>query len=229
MDVKEILAHCDHTLLKQESTWAQIKEVCDDGKKYNCASICIPAAYVKACAEYVGNSLKICTVIGFPHGSNETAVKVFEAERAMDAGATELDMVLNIGRLLSGEEDYVRQDIQAVVEAAHARGAIVKVILENAYLSDEQKVLACRLCAEAGAEFVKTSTGYAPSGATLEDVRLMRASVPDRMQVKAAGGVRTLDALLAFRAAGCARCGATATEAILQEAERRFAEKGTLD
>ena len=229
MDVKEILAHCDHTLLKQESTWAQINEVCDDGKKYNCASICIPAAYVKACAEYVGNSLKICTVIGFPHGSNETAVKVFEAERAMDAGATELDMVLNIGRLLSGEEDYVRQDIQAVVEAAHARGAIVKVILENAYLSDEQKVLACRLCAEAGAEFVKTSTGYAPSGATLEDVRLMRASVPDRMQVKAAGGVRTLDALLAFRAAGCARCGATATEAIQQEAERRFAEKGTLD
>lgn len=227
---KGIAKMIDHSLLRPELDVEAVKKGLAVAKKYGTATVCVrPCDLGLAREALAGTDVGLCTVIGFPHGSNETAVKVFEAERAMDAGATELDMVLNIGRLLSGEEDYVRQDIQAVVEAAHARGAIVKVILENAYLSDEQKILACRLCAEAGAEFVKTSTGYAPSGATLEDVRRMRASVPDRMQVKAAGGVRTLDALLAFRAAGCARCGATATEAILQEAERRFAEKGTLD
>ena len=175
-----------------------------------------------------GTQVHVSTVIGFPHGSNRTEVKVLEAQLAMDDGATELDMVLNIGRLLSGAEDEVRADIKAVVDAAHARGALVKVILENAYLTDAQKVLACRLATEAGADFVKTSTGFAPSGAKIEDLKLMRDSVPENVKVKAAGGVRTLDAVLACREAGCTRCGATATEAIMQEAERRYAEQGTL-
>ena len=160
-------------------------------------------------------------MVGFPHGSNLTAIKVAEAQAAMDDGAVELDMVLNIGQLRSGKTDYVRADIQAVCDAAHARGVKVKVIFENAYLTDEQKILACKLSEAAGADWVKTSTGFAPSGATLEDLRLMRANVSDKVQVKAAGGVRTLDALLAVIDAGVTRCGATATAAILDEFERR--------
>jgi deoxyribose-phosphate aldolase len=175
----------------------------------------------------IGSDVKLSTVIGFPHGSNRTDVKVFEAERAMDDGAVELDMVLNIGRLISGQYEYVEKDIAAVVDAAHKRGAIVKVILENAYLTDAQKTDACTLAERAGADFVKTSTGYAPSGATIEDLKLMRATVSSKVRVKAAGGVRTLDAVLACRAAGCSRVGATATSAILEEAHRREAE-GTL-
>jgi deoxyribose-phosphate aldolase len=159
--------------------------------------------------------------VGFPHGSNQTAVKVAEAELAMDDGAVELDMVLNIGQLRSGEYHQVHEDIQAVCQAAHKRGAKVKVILENAYLTDEQKVRACKLSEEAGADWVKTSTGFAPGGATIEDLKLMRASVSEAVQVKAAGGVRTLDAILAVIEAGVTRCGATATAAILDEFERR--------
>ena len=160
-------------------------------------------------------------MVGFPHGSNLTAIKVAEANAAMDDGAVELDMVLNIGQLRSGKADFVQADIQAVCEAAHARGAKVKVIFENAYLTDEQKILACKLSEAAGADWVKTSTGFAPSGATLEDLRLMRANVSEKVQVKAAGGVRTLDALLAVIDAGVTRCGATATAAILDEFEKR--------
>jgi deoxyribose-phosphate aldolase len=174
-----------------------------------------------------GSDVKLCTVIGFPHGSHRTDVKVFESERAMDDGAVELDMVLNIGRLIAGQLDYVERDIRAVVDAAHRRGAIVKVILENAYLTDAQKAEACRICERAGADFVKTSTGYAPTGATIADLKLMRATCSPKVRVKAAGGVRTLGMVLACRAAGCARCGATATEAIMEEALKREAE-GTL-
>jgi deoxyribose-phosphate aldolase len=167
--------------------------------------------------------VKVSTVIGFPHGSSITAVKAFEAEQAIAEGAEELDMVLNIGRLRSGATDEVRADIRAVVEVAAGR-ALVKVILENAYLDEAQKLLGCRLSEEAGANFVKTSTGFAPSGATVEDLRLMSSTVSPRLEVKAAGGVRTLDALIEVMNAGATRVGATATQTILEEFKNRKAQ-----
>lgn len=213
----------DHSLLKPELTSEDVIAGCALARQYNTASVCVKPCHVRLAAEQLqGSEVKVTTVIGFPHGSNVTAIKVAEAQQAMDDGAVELDMVLNIGELRSGHADYVRADIQAVCEAAHARGAKVKVILENAYLTDEQKVLACQLADRAGVDWVKTSTGFAPSGATLADVRLMRASVSPRVQVKAAGGVRTLDALLDMIDAGITRCGATATAAILDEFKRRY-------
>jgi deoxyribose-phosphate aldolase len=159
-------------------------------------------------------------VVGFPHGSNLTEIKVAEALKAMEDGALELDMVLNIGQLRSGKHDFVRDDIKAVCDAAHARGVKVKVIFENAYLTDEEKVIACQLSEAAGADWVKTSTGFAPSGATLDDLRLMRANVSEKVQVKAAGGVRTLSALLDVTDAGVTRCGATATATMLDDFKR---------
>ena len=171
-------------------------------------------------AVLLGNVLAVGTVISFPHGDSTTEVKVAEADRAMADGAVELDMVLNIGWLLSGEYQAVEDDIKAVVEGS-GEDALVKVILENAYLSDEQKVIACRLVEAAGGDYVKTSTGYAPTGATLEDLRLMRATVSPHVKVKAAHGVRTLDALLAVIEAGADRCGATATAAMLDDYRKR--------
>ena len=216
----------DHSLLKPELTSEDVIAGCALARQYNTASVCVKPCHVRLAAEQLqGSEVKVTTVIGFPHGSNVTAIKVAEAQQAMDDGAVELDMVLNIGELRSGHADYVRADIQAVCEAAHARGAKVKVILENAYLTDEQKVLACHLAEQAGVDWVKTSTGFAPSGATLADIRLMRASVSPRVQVKAAGGVRTLDALLDVIDAGVTRCGATATAAILDEFKRRYPER----
>ena len=212
----------DHSLLKPELTEQDVMDGCKLAAKYNTATVCVKPCHVRIAAKILkGSDVKVSTVVGFPHGSNLTAIKVAEANAAIDDGAVELDMVLNIGQLRSGKTDYVQADIQAVCDAAHARGAKVKVILENAYLTDEQKVLACKLAEAAGADWVKTSTGFAPSGATLEDLRLMRATVSEKVQVKAAGGVRTLDALLAVIDAGVTRCGATATAAILDEFEKR--------
>ena len=212
----------DHSLLRPELTEQEVIDGCKLAARYNTATVCVKPCHVRLAAEALrGTDVKTSTVVGFPHGSNLTATKVAEAQSAMDDGALELDMVLNIGALRSGQADFVRADIQAVCEAAHARGVKVKVIFENAYLNDDQKILACQLCEQAGADWVKTSTGFAPSGATLEDLRLMRANVSEKVQVKAAGGVRTLDALLAVIDAGCTRCGATATAAILDEFERR--------
>ena len=192
--------------------------------RYDVASATVRPADVALAAELVaGSDVLVSTVIGFPHGSSATATKVFEAERALDEGARELDMVINIGRLRSGLDDEVRDEIAAVVAAAVAGDAIVKVILENAYLDDEQKIRGCRLAEEAGAQFVKTSTGFASSGATIGDLELMRAAVSPRVQVKAAGGVRTLDALLEVMNVGVTRIGATATEAILEDFKARKA------
>ncbi|MCS7060116.1 MAG: deoxyribose-phosphate aldolase [Anaerolineae bacterium] len=211
----------DHSLLRPELTEAEVIAGCELAKRYNVASVCVrPCDVVLAARLLAGSDVAVGTVIGFPHGTTTTAVKVFEAQEALSNGAVELDMVLNIGALRSGKADFVRNDIAAVVEAARGR-AIVKVILENAYLSDDQKVLGCQLSEQAGAHFVKTSTGFAPSGATLEDLRLMRASVGPNVQVKAAGGVRTLDMALAVIDAGCTRFGATATAVILEEFKRR--------
>ena len=215
----------DHSLLRPELTEQEVIDGCTLAAKYNTASVCVKPCHVKLSAEILkGTDVKVSTVVGFPHGSNLTSTKLAEAQAAMDQGATELDMVLNIGQLRSGKTDAVREDIQAVCEAAHARSVKVKVIFENAYLNDEQKLLACKLSEAAGADWVKNSTGFAPSGATLEDLRLMRANVSEKVQVKAAGGVRTLDALLAVIDAGVTRCGATATAAIMDEFEKRQKE-----
>jgi deoxyribose-phosphate aldolase len=211
----------DHSLLRPELTEADVINGCEIAKRYNVASVCVKPCHVTLAARLLkGTTVAVGTVIGFPHGAHTTAIKVAEAKDAMANGAVELDMVINIGELRSGNLDYVRQDIRAVVEAAGGK-ALVKVILENAYLTDEQKVQACKLVEEAGANFVKTSTGYAPSGATIPDLKLMRASVGPQMQVKAAGGVRTLDAALEVIDVGVTRIGATATAAIMDEFKKR--------
>ena len=205
MDVKEILAHCDHTLLKQESTWAQIKEVCDDGKKYNCASICIPAAYVKACAEYVGNSLKICTVIGFPNGYSTTAVKVFETEDAIRNGADEIDMVINLGWAKDQRWDDILNEIKAV--KASCQGRILKVIVETCLLTEAEKIKLCELVTASGADYIKTSTGFSTGGATREDVALFARHVGPGVKIKAAGGISSMQDAEDFLALGADRLG----------------------
>jgi len=208
----------DHSLLKPELTEEDVVSGCKLADKYHTATVCVKPCHVKLAAEALKDSdVLVSTVVGFPHGSNLTEVKVLEAEKAMDDGALELDMVLNIGQLRSGKINFVRDDVKAVCDAAHARGVKVKVIFENAYLNDEEKIAACKLCDEAGADWVKTSTGFAPGGATLEDLRLMRKNVSERVQVKAAGGVRTLPAILEVIDVGVTRCGATATATILDD------------
>jgi deoxyribose-phosphate aldolase len=220
--VEQLAKVIDHSLLKPELTEAEVVAGCELAARYHTATVCVKPCHVSLAAQVLKDSdVLVTTVIGFPHGSNLTAIKVAEAQAAMADGARELDMVLNIGQLRSGKADEVRQDIQAVCQAAHERGVKVKVILENAYLTDDQKVLACQLCEAAGADWVKTSTGFAPSGATLDDLRLMRRSVSEKVQVKAAGGVRTLDGILDVIDVGCTRCGATATAAILDEFKSR--------
>ncbi len=211
----------DHSLLKPELTEAEVIAGCELARAYHVASVCVKPCHVALAARLLkGSDVAVGTVVSFPHGNSTTAVKVAEARQAIADGAVELDMVINIGELRSGHADYVQEDIRAVVEAAKGR-ALVKVILENAYLTNEEKALACRLAEAAGANFVKTSTGFAPSGATIDDLKLMRASVSPRVQVKAAGGVRTLDALLAVIDTGTTRVGATATAAILDEFKKR--------
>lgn len=216
----------DHSLLKPELTEQDVIEGCKVAAHYHTATVCVKPCHVKLAAKLLkGTGVLVSTVVGFPHGSNRTETKVSEAKAAMDDGAVELDMVLNIGALRGGQVDYVRDDIRAVCNTAHSAGAKVKVIFENAYLTNEQKVLACKLSEEAGADWVKTSTGFAASGATLEDLRLMHTNVSERVQVKAAHGVRTLDAILDVIDAGCTRCGATATATILDDFEKRQKEK----
>jgi deoxyribose-phosphate aldolase len=215
----------DHSLLRPELPEAEVFAGCELAKQYAVASVCVKPCHVSLAARLLaGSDVAVGTVIGFPHGSHTTSVKTYEAQEAMAQGAVELDMVLNIGELCSGHADYVKKDVRAVVEAAQGK-ALVKVILENAYLNDEQKILACKLCEDAGADFVKTSTGFAPSGATIEDLKLMRAAVSPKVQVKAAGGVRSLDAALAVIDVGCTRFGATATAKILEEFRQRFPER----
>lgn len=212
----------DHSLLRPELTDQDILEGCALAARYHTATVCVKPCHVILAREaLIDSDVKVSAVVGFPHGSNLTKIKVAEAQQAMDDGAVELDMVLNIGDLRLGKTEAVQVDIQAVCDAAHARGVKVKVIFENAYLTDEQKILACKLSEAAGADWVKTSTGFGPGGATLEDLRLMRANVSEKVQVKAAGGVRTLDALLAVIDTGATRCGATATASILDDFEKR--------
>jgi deoxyribose-phosphate aldolase len=218
----DIAKMIDHSLLRPELTDEDIRQGCQIARKYKVASVCCAPCNVHAVMELlVGSGVKTTTVVGFPHGYSTTATKVFEAERAIQDGVVELDMVLNIGRLRSGDDEYVREDIRAVVEVAHRRGVPVKVIFENCYLTDEQKKAACRLCEEAGADFVKTSTGFAAGGATPEDLVLMRDNVSEKVQVKAAGGIRDLAMALKVRKIGCTRFGATRTEAIMEECYKK--------
>jgi deoxyribose-phosphate aldolase len=219
----ELAKMFDHSLLQPQLTDAELDRGLALAVEYGVASVCIkPYAVRRAAKLLAGTTVATGTVIGFPHGGHLTRVKVFESELALADGATELDMVVNIGKVLSGEWNYVADDVRAVVELAHRHGAKVKVIFENAYLKDEHKRELCRICGEVRADWVKTSTGYAETGATLEDLRLMREHSPAWVQVKAAGGVRTLDRLLEVREIGVTRVGATATKAILDEARQRL-------
>jgi deoxyribose-phosphate aldolase len=221
---RDIAKMIDHSLLRPELDDAFIEAGCALAAKYDVASVCCrPVDVARAAALLRGTDVRVGGTIGFPHGNHATEVKVLEARRALADGATELDMVLQIGALKSGRDADVEADIRAVVEVAHAAGAIVKVIFENAYLTDDEKIRACRLSEAAGADFVKTSTGFAPGGATHDDLRLMRANTSPHTQVKAAGGIRTLDALLAVRELGVSRIGATATEAIILDFRARKA------
>ena len=213
----------DHSLLQPTMTDADMERGCLLAREYGVASVCIkPYAVPMAVRLLAGSGVAVGTVVGFPHGSHTTAIKVAEAKAAMADGATELDMVVNIGKVLGKDWAYVTDDIRAVVEVAHAGKAIVKVIFENCFLQAEHKEALCRICAEVGADFVKTSTGYGDGGATDEDLTLMRRCSPSRVQVKAAGGVRTYDRLLAVRAMGITRVGATATKPILDECKARL-------
>ncbi len=224
----DIAKMLDHSTLQPYLTEADIRKGCEIALKYDCASVCARPADVPILAEMLGGSdVKVCTVIGFPHGNHHTAIKVAEAKLALDEGCTELDMVINIGKMISGDHDYVREEIRQLADLAHENGAILKVILETCYLTDEQKAVCCKLSTEAGADFVKTSTGYGSKGCTIDDLKLMRTSVPDTMRVKGSGGIRDLDTVLSARAVGASRCGVSATVAIMEEAEKRYAE-GTL-
>ena len=222
----DIAQMIDHSLLRPELTEEDVRGGCEIAKKYKVATVCCRPSEVVLVKQLLEDSdVKTTTVVGFPHGYNKTETKVFEAKQAIKDGAVELDMVINIGRLLDGDYDYVKKDIQAVVEVAHGHNILVKVIFENYYLTDEQKKAACRLSEEAGADFVKTSTGFAGGGATIEDLQLMRAGVAENVQVKAAGGVRDLEMALKVREIGCTRFGATRTETIMEECYKRSEQK----
>jgi len=216
------LAHMiDHTLLKPDASQDQIAQLCHEARKYSFASVCVNPANVKLCAQLLkGSGVPVCTVVGFPLGATPTEVKVFEAQQAVREGASEVDMVINVGALKSKDYEVVERDIASIARASHAGNAILKVIIEAALLTDEEKVVACQLARVAGADFVKTSTGFGPGGATLEDVALMRRVVGPTMGVKAAGGIRTYDDAQKMIAAGASRIGASASVRIMQEAEK---------
>ena len=212
-----IAALIDHTILKPEATRADLLKVCREARQYNFASVCVNPYWVPLVrAELAGSPVKICTVVGFPFGATSTEAKAAETAAAVRAGAQEIDMVINVGALRSGDQDAVKRDIQEVVKVAHSGGAIVKVILETALLDDNQKAVACMLSKAAGADFVKTSTGFGPSGATAHDIALMREVVGPEMGVKASGGIRTLQDLQAMTAAGATRIGASASVKIVE-------------
>ena len=205
MEIKDILNRVDHTLLKQESTWEQIKEICDDGLKYGCASVCIPAAFVKQAAEHLNGKLSVCTVIGFPNGYSTTAVKVFETEDAIRNGADEIDMVINIGWVKDQRWSDLEEEIRAIKAACGEH--ILKVIIETCLLTDEEKIEMCRIVTAAGADYIKTSTGFSTAGATREDVALFKANVGANVKIKAAGGISSLQDAEDFVALGADRLG----------------------
>jgi len=220
---QDIAKMIDHSLLNPVMTDRELEEGCQIALKYDVASVCIKPYYLKRCAEILkGSTVKASTTIGFPHGGHTTSIKVAEAMQALQDGGEELDMVVNIGKVLSEDWEYVRQDIEAVLRVTHEGGAILKVIFENCYLQDAHKIKLCEICGELGVDFVKTSTGYGTGGATLADLKLMRQYSPPQVRIKAAGGVRTFDALLEVREIGVSRVGASRTVEILDECKKRL-------
>ena len=205
MKIEEILAKCDHTLLTQTATWEEIKGICDDGMKYRTASVCIPASYVKQAKEYVGEKLTICTVIGFPNGYDTTAAKCFMASDAVENGADEVDMVINIGWVKDGLYDRVRDEIAAVKRACH--GKLLKVIIETCLLTDDEKIAMCKAVSDSGADYIKTSTGFSKAGATFHDVELFAKHVAPHVKIKAAGGISSLEDAEKFIELGASRLG----------------------
>ena len=220
---EDIARMIDHSLLNPTLSDRDLEAGCELALAYDVASVCIMPYYLKRCAELLkGSTVHASTTIGFPHGGHTTAVKVAEAKQALCDGGQELDMVVNVSKVLSGDWEYVRSDIAAVIDVTHKQGQRVKVIFENCYLNDEQKIKLCEICGELGADWVKTSTGYGTGGATMDDLKLMRQHSPASVQVKAAGGVRDLDKLLEVRALGVTRVGASRTADILDECKRRL-------
>jgi deoxyribose-phosphate aldolase len=220
---EDIAKMIDHSLLNPDLTDKELEKGCQQALDYNCAAVSIKPYYLKRCVEILrGSTVRAGTVIAFPHGSHTTAIKLAEAKQALDDGGEELDMVVNIGRVLSGDWDYVRKELKALIDFTHDRGQKIKVIFENCYLKDEHKIRLCETCGELRADWVKTSTGYGSGGATIEDLKLMRAHSPAYVQLKAAGGVRDLDKLLEVRALGVTRVGARRTADILEECKRRL-------
>ena len=215
MDIKEILSKCDHTLLSVTATESEIKQILDDGITYGVASVCIPPSYVGFAKNYVGDRLKICTVIGFPNGYNTTECKVFETKDAVQNGADEIDMVINIGELKAGNNDYVLNEIKAIKEACG--GALLKVIIETCLLTDEEKITMCRLVTEAGAEYIKTSTGFSKAGATREDIKLFSENVGPNVKMKAAGGISSIQDAEDFINLGASRLGTSRIVKIVKE------------
>ena len=205
MELSQILAKCDHTLLAQTATWADIKLICDDGMKYKTASVCIPASFVKQAKDYVGDKLAICTVIGFPNGYDTTASKCFMASDAVENGADEVDMVINIGWAKEGKFDAVRDEIAAVKKAC--KGKLLKVIIETCLLTDEEKIALCKAVSDSGADYIKTSTGFSTGGATFHDVALFAAHVAPHVKIKAAGGISSLADAEEFIRLGASRLG----------------------
>lgn len=217
MDISLILSHCDHTLLAVDATREQIKQICDDGIKYNTASVCIPASYVKWAKEYVGDKLAICTVIGFPNGYSTTAVKAFEASDAVDNGADEIDMVINVGWAKDGRFDEILAEIKEVKKAC--RGKLLKVIIETCLLTDDEKKEMCRVVTESCADFIKTSTGFSKAGATREDIKLFSENIGENVKMKAAGGIRSMQDAEDYLALGCERLGTSSIVKLVKNQE----------
>ena len=205
MELQEILSKCDHTLLAQTATWEEIKALCDDGIRYGCASVCIPASFVKQAKEYVGQKLPICTVIGFPNGYATTAAKCFMASDAVDNGADEVDMVINIGWAKDGKWDDITAEIAAIKAAC--KGKLLKVIIETCLLTDQEKIALCKCVSDSGADYIKTSTGFSKAGATFHDVELFAAHVAPHVKIKAAGGISSLEDAEKFIGLGASRLG----------------------
>ncbi len=221
MELREILAKCDHTLLSQTATWEQIKAICDDGIRFSCASVCIPASFVKKAKEYVGEKLAICTVIGFPNGYDTTAAKCFMAADAVDNGADEVDMVINIGWAKEGKWAQITEEIAAI--KAHCKGKLLKVIVETCLLTDEEKIALCKCVSDSGADYIKTSTGFSTAGATFADVALFAKYVAPHVKIKAAGGIASLADAEKFIELGASRLG---TSRIVKIAKAENAQGG---
>lgn len=217
MDIKTILSMCDHTLLSQSATWEEIKAICDDGMKYHTASVCIPCSYVKQAKGYVGDKLPICTVIGFPNGYSTTSTKIFETYDALNHGADEIDMVINIGWLKDKRYDDIMNEIRELKKACGDK--ILKVIIETCLLTDEEKIKMCEIVSNSGADFIKTSTGFSTAGATKEDVALFKAHVTNGLKIKAAGGIKSLEDAEDFINLGATRLGTSRIVKIVKEKE----------